>query len=100
MTALIASGGTTMRHPFLGAAIGAVVGFFGVFVVALLELVSEGMFGWPTWNDSLSNRFQDYFFAPGAPWNLTVPIGVSTAVCAAIGLVLGMFYRSSLATRR
>ena len=88
-----------MRHPFLGAAIGAVVGFFGVFVVALFELVSEGMFGWPTWNDSLSNRFQDYFFAPGAHWELTGPIVLSTAVCAAIGLVLGMFYRSSLATR-
>jgi hypothetical protein len=78
-----------MRHPFLGAAIGAVVGFFGVFVVAFLEFVSEGMFGWPTWGDSVSNRFQDYFFAPGAPWELTGTIGVSTAVCAVIGLVLG-----------
>jgi hypothetical protein len=36
------------------------MGFVGVFVVALLELVSEARVGWPTGRDLLSHRFFDY----------------------------------------
>ena len=79
-----------------GAGIGAFVGFVGVFVVAFLELVSEGLFDWPTWNDSLSNRFQDAIFSPSgiSPWDATMLIGSPAVVCAAIGSVLRFLYWS------
>jgi hypothetical protein len=89
-----------MRYPFIGAVIGTLVGFFGAPVVAILEFVSEGLFGWPNWNDSLSGRYQDVIFGNVPPWNAAMLVLSPTLACAAIGLVCGLFYWSSLATRR